>query len=95
MGYNRVTQEIIGELVSIAGARNVLTGQDQMFPYSHDEVGEDKWRQMPEAVVKPENTLQIAQIMQLANRELIPVTPRGAGTGLAAGAVPFHRGIVL
>lgn len=95
MGYNRVTSEIIAELVSIAGPRNVLTGPDQMFPYSHDEVGEDKWRQMPEAVVKPENTLQIAQIMQLANRELIPVTPRGAGTGLAAGAIPFHRGIVL
>jgi glycolate oxidase len=33
--------------------------------------------------------------MKLANREHIPVTPRGAGSGLAGAAVPVHGGIIL
>ena len=36
-----------------------------------------------------------SEIMRFANRHLIPVTPRGAGTGLSGGAVPSYRGIVM
>jgi glycolate oxidase len=50
---------------------------------------------MPEAVVKPETAQQVSQILKLANRERIPVTPRGAGSGLSCGAVPIYGGIVL
>jgi glycolate oxidase len=50
---------------------------------------------MPDAVVKPETAAQVAAIMRLANRERIPVTPRGGGTGLSGGAVPVHGGVVL
>jgi glycolate oxidase len=50
---------------------------------------------MPDAVVRPRTAEEIAAIMQLANRENIPVTPRGAGSGLSGGAVPIHGGIVL
>jgi len=46
-------------------------------------------------VVKPRTAAEIAQIMQLANRERIAVTPRGAGSGLSGGAVPVEGGIVL
>ena len=50
---------------------------------------------MPEALVRPITAEEIAAIMKLANRERIPVTPRGAGSGLSGGAVPVHGGIVL
>jgi glycolate oxidase len=50
---------------------------------------------LPEVVVKPGATEEIAQIMRLANRERIPVTPRGAGSGLSGGAVPVYGGILL
>jgi glycolate oxidase len=50
---------------------------------------------MPEALVRPETAEQIAAIMKLANRCKIPVTPRGAGSGLSGGAVPIYGGIVL
>jgi glycolate oxidase len=50
---------------------------------------------MPAVVVKPSTTEEIAAIMKIANRELIPVTPRGAGTGLSGGALAVMGGIIL
>jgi len=95
ISYNPVTAEIIAELKQIAGEKNVYTDLDKMHPYSHDEVTEPRYHHMPEVVVLPEDTAQVAAIVRLANRELIPVAPRGAGTGLACGAVPTFGGIVL
>ena len=95
MKYNRVSEGILIKLKEIAGPGSVLTDQEKMEAYAHDEVPETQWRHMPEVVVKPETALQISEILKLANREMIPVTPRGAGTGLAAGAVPVYGGIVL
>lgn len=95
MNYNRVSERVINKLKEIAGPGSVLTDPEKMTAYAHDEVPETQWRHMPEVVVKPETALQISAILRLANRERIPVTPRGAGTGLAAGAVPVYGGIVL
>jgi len=94
MEYNKVTAETIEELRRIFGERNVLTDVEKIEPYSYDEGGK-QFAHAPEVVVKAENEDQIAQLMKLANREHIPVTPRGAGSGLAGGVVPLHGGIVL
>ncbi|SHE72042.1 glycolate oxidase [Desulforamulus putei DSM 12395] len=95
MQYNKVNDGIIEELKTIVGAANVLTEHEKMEMYARDEVSDQLWEKMPEVVVKPENALQISEIVKLANRELVPITPRGGGTGLAAGAVPMIGGIVL
>ncbi|MHB8986382.1 MAG: FAD-binding oxidoreductase [Eubacteriales bacterium] len=95
MHYNKVTESIVSRLKDIVGPGNLLTDPEKMEVYARDEVREAEWRHMPEVVVRPENTLQVSEIVKLANREMIPVTPRGAGTGLAAGAVPVYGGIVL
>jgi len=93
--YNPVTATIIEELTNIVGSANILTDPEKMEPYSHDEEIDPRKVYMPEVVVFPHTTDQVAAIVQLANRELIPVVPRGAGTGLANGAVPIYGGIVL
>jgi glycolate oxidase len=93
--YNPVTPAVIAELEAIVGARGVVVDPDRLQPYSHDEVTEPRYHHMPEAVVYPETTEQVAALVALANRELIPVVPRGAGTGLACGAVPVYGGIVV
>lgn len=93
--YNPVTTDIISELKSILGEKNVTIDPDKLYVYSHDEVTESRYHHMPEVVVFPESTEQVAAVVKLANREVIPVTPRGAGTGLACGAVPNYSGIVL
>lgn len=68
---------------------------ERMADYAHDEVHGAEHRHLPEAVVKPANAAEISAILRLANQALIPVTPRGAGSGLSGGAVPVMGGIVL
>jgi glycolate oxidase len=93
--YGKVTKKIVKELQQIAGERSVIyNDHDQLEPYGKDEAGA-LYAAMPEAVVKPNTAEQVSKILELANREKIPVTPRGAGSGLAGGAIPLHGGIVL
>jgi len=94
--YNRVTPQVVEELKKILGERYVIFGDpEKLEAYSHDEVAEKEYAHMPEALVRPITAEEIAAVMKLANRERIPVTPRGAGSGLSGGAVPIHGGIVL
>ena len=94
--YSRVTPEVIRELAEIVGERFVIFGDvEKLLPYSHDEVPDKSYARMPEVVVRPGSTEEVSHIMKLANRRLIPITPRGAGSGLSGGAVPVFGGIVL
>ena len=93
--YNPLTAELVKELETIVGAKNVTIDPEKMETYSHDEETDPRYQHMPEAVVFPENAQQIAKIMKLANRALVPVVARGGGTGLAAAAVPLFGGIVV
>ena len=91
--YASITSEILQALTEICGTENVFTDAEQLHNYSHDETEDLKF--LPAVVVKPTTVDQIAKIMRIANAEQIPVTPRGAGTGLSGGALPVHGGILL
>ena len=94
--YQTVTPAIIAELAGIVGQRHVIANDpEQLERYSHDEIADPHYAHRPDVVVKPVSAAEIAQIMRLANRENIPVTPRGAGSGLSGGAVPVYGGLVL
>jgi glycolate oxidase len=95
-GYRPVTRAIVDELRAIVGERNVLFGDvERLVPYAHDEVAGEEYAHLPEVVVKPDGAAEVSAILRLANRERIPVTPRGAGSGLSCGAVPVYGGILL
>ena len=79
-------------LKSIVGEENVRLDDVDLYLYSHDVTPITK---PPEVVVKPQTIEEIAQIIKFANEHKIPITPRGAGSGTAGGAVPLHGGIVL
>jgi glycolate oxidase len=93
--FNRLTTQLLKELTDIVGSHCINTDEERLEVYSHDEVKGEKYKHMPEAVVFAESTKQISKVMAFANQHLIPVTPRGAGTGLSGGAVPIKGGIVL
>ena len=93
--FKSVSTTIIDNLKDIVGEKYVWTDPDKLEPYSHDEVTGEKYIKVPEAVVLPRTAEEISKIVKLANRELIPIVPRGAGSGYACSAVAFSGGIVL
>lgn len=95
MEYTKINNEILAKLQALVGTSNVIADPEQMEIYAHDEVTDPAYHHMPEAVVYTENAKQVAAVVKLANEYHFPVVPRGAGTGLACGAVPIYGGIVL
>ena len=93
--YNPVTLEILTELKAIVGEKYAFSDPDKLETYSRDETPDNKYAHLPEVVVLPGTTEEVAHVVKLANREHISIVPRGAGTGLACGAVPVTGGIVL
>lgn len=93
--YNPVDEALLSELRALVGDRQVWTDPDKLEPYSHDEVTGEKYIRYPEAVVAPATTEQVAAVVRLANAKMVPIVPRGAGTGYACGAVAYSGGIVL
>ena len=93
--YSVISPEILAKIEEIVGTTNVTNDSDKMYPYSHDEEGDPHYQKLPEAVAWAESTDQVSQLIKLANEAHFPVTPRGAGTGLAAGAAPLLGGLVL
>lgn len=91
--YNKVTPQIVEQLIAILGAAYVLADKDAMKGYDHDETEDLSF--YPEVVVKPGTAEEISQILKLCNRERLPVTPRGGGTGLSGGALAIMGGVVL
>ncbi len=83
-------------LEAIVGKRNVIFhDEERLEPFSHDETAERSYASMPEAVVRPASTAEVSKVMAYASSRRIPVTPRGAGSGLSGGCVPAMGGIVL
>ncbi|MFQ6057087.1 MAG: FAD-binding oxidoreductase, partial [Methanosarcinales archaeon] len=81
------------ELINIVGKENYVEDEAELISYSRDGFP-GEWH-MPEVVVRPETAEQVSRIMKFANKNKIPVTPRGAGTSLAANSVPVKGGILL
>jgi glycolate oxidase len=88
-----ISPAILAKLVGILGAEYVLTDDEHLQQYSHDETEDLAF--LPQVVVKPATPQEISSIMVLANEYLIPVTPRGAGTGLSGSALPIFGGILI
>ena len=95
--YGRVTPEMARELRGIVGDGGVIFDDpEELRPYGFDVLALLHGKaHPPEAVVKPRTAEQVSEILKLANRETIPVTARGAGSGLAGAAIPTHGGISL
>lgn len=94
MGYKKIDEKDIEYILSvISDKERVFCGEDINEDYSHDELGTVK--QMPEVVIQVASTEEVSAIMKYAHENIIPVTPRGSGTGLVGAAVPIHGGIVI
>lgn len=78
---------------TIVGSEHVYVDSETLDHYAHDET--ENLHFLPEVVIKPRTAQEISQILKICNTDLIPVTPRGAGTGLSGGALPHLGGVLL
>lgn len=93
MIYKEISAEDIGYFISICQKEYVFTDNESLYKYSKDET--EDLSLLPQLVLKPGNVDQVASIMSYCNEHKIPVTPRGAGTGLSGGALPLFGGVLL
>jgi glycolate oxidase len=81
-------------ITGVVGAEHVRTGDAIKDDYGHDEALTAE-PQRPLAVVSPASTDEVAAVVRLADEHRIPVTARGAGTGMSGGCIPRPDGIVV
>jgi glycolate oxidase len=79
-------------LLEVLGERIVLWQPYDMHLYAYDGSID---RARPLAVVLPTSTEEVATTMRICAEHGVPVTPRGAGTGLSGGSIPVEGGVVL
>lgn len=72
----------------------IFTSKEDLLAYANDGTFYMK-KKTPDAVVLPHETEDVAKVLRYAEQNGIPVTPRGAGTGLAGGCTPVKGGIVM
>ena len=85
--------EHLQEFKKIVGEKYVFVDEEVLVIYAHDETEHLSF--LPDVVIKPRTPGEISAIMKLCNEYKIPVTPRGAGTGLSGGALPHLGGVLL
>jgi glycolate oxidase len=93
MQYNKITADILKAITAIVGDAAVITLHEDLEKYSHDET--EDLHYYPEVVAKPNTPEQVSALLKLCNDNLVPVTPRGAGTGLSGGALPILGGLLI
>lgn len=82
----------LAELEEIVGSRNFYLSEEEKLTFSTDATDSVY---LPEVVVEPDDSAAIQELLRFANSEMIPVTPRGAGSGLSGGALAIRGGIIL
>lgn len=88
-----LAKEVKEKLIKIVGLENVEDSHVERLVYSYDAT--PQFQALPDAVVSPRNTKEVAEIVKICNDYNIPIVPRGSGTNLCAGTCPTEGGIVL
>src|SRR6266404_1821432 len=86
------SEDVRARLRRIVGDKHIIVDPEKVEPYGQDAVKE---KCPPEVVLFPRTTLEIAEILRLANEVGFPVTARGGGVGYSGGAVPVDGGVVI
>lgn len=91
--FGKITPGLLHDFKIIVGSQFVFDDTESLEKYAHDET--ENLLYHPEIVIKPRSADEISSLMKICNEHMIPVTPRGAGTGLSGGAIPRFGGVVL
>jgi glycolate oxidase len=87
-----IDAKIIKQFEKIVGKKHVLTSPEDLMCYAYDSTFAEH---RPDVVILPATTEEVSDLVRIADREVIPIVPRGMASGLAAGSIPFGGGIAL
>ena len=87
-----VSDKFTNAIREVVGADWVQSNESSLSSYSQDALGVGS---LPDLVVIPGSTQEIASIARSCNQEGVPLVVRGGGTGYTGGAVPTHGGVLL
>ncbi|ESS73182.1 glycolate oxidase subunit GlcD [Methyloglobulus morosus KoM1] len=90
---NPLSTSFISQCKTLVGADNVIFDPERLRVYECDALA--ALRALPLMVVLPETVEQVQSLLRLCHQHNVPIVARGAGTGLAGGALPVVNGIVL
>jgi glycolate oxidase len=93
MDYKKISQANQDYFEQVIGSAYVYTDLEQLQLHGKDHTEDLLF--IPEIVLKPANTEEVSKILAYCNQHTIPVTARGAGTGLSGGALPIKGGVTL
>jgi glycolate oxidase len=97
MQFNALTPALVSAFEGIVSPAHVLTAAtaeaQQYEAYGRDHT--EDFHFAPDVVLRPGTVEEVSAIMRLCHEHHVPVTARGAGTGLSGGALPIHHGVVL
>jgi glycolate oxidase len=93
MNYKKITSTDINYFIQTLGAEKVLTDAENISRCASDHTEDFHYK--PELVIQAETTKEVSEILSYCNEQNIPVTPRGAGTGLSGGALAIYGGVSL
>jgi glycolate dehydrogenase FAD-linked subunit len=88
-----IDASFIQTLRKICGPDGVLAGKDEALVYECDAYTIQK--DLPEVVVLPTSTEQVAAVVRLCAERSVPFVGRGAGTGLSGGALALRGGVII
>jgi len=92
--YNKISETLLQKFEEIVGKKYFFVEEVHRLAYTFGSTMiEPEW--IPELILIPQNSKQISKILKLANKNKIPVTPRGSGTSLSAGPLTPYGGIIL
>ncbi len=83
----------LADFKRIVGDQFVFIDTESKNKYAHDET--ENLHFLPDIIIKPRTTEEISAVMKICNAHKIPVTPRGAGTGLTGGALAHKGGVLI
>ena len=93
MSFDTISTNNIEELKQIVGSENCHTAEEVLLQYGSDHTEDLSFP--PHVLITPSSAEQISQVVKVANKWNIPITPIGALTGLSGGALAVHGGIGL
>ena len=93
MPFKRFSEEDLTFLKTILDADQISTGESNLNLHSADQAYHKGY--LPDVIVWPRSTDDVAAVMKMAYDRMIPVTPWGAGTSLEGNCVAVHGGIIM